>query len=171
MKLKYILIIALVIIMAIGGFYYMKYRKEKVKDEDLEIANIKSFYITYTNGYMMSSYTRYQLTIKDGIYMVEIKPYGVGEEDKLETEVTIDLLEEITKILKKYEVNKWDGFNKSDHNVMDGDSFSLGIWFKDNKSIHASGYMMWPDNYRNVRDEISDLFMEIYNKEKGIENE
>ena len=30
---------------------------------------------------------------------------------------------------------------------------------------------MWPDNYRNVRDEISDLFMEIYNKEKGIENE
>ncbi len=171
MKLKYILIIALVIIMAIGGFYYMKYRKEKVKDEDLEIANIKSFYITYTNGYMMSSYTRYQLTIKDGIYMVEIKPYGVGEEDKLETEVTIDLLEEITKILKKYEVNKWDGFDKTDQGVLDGDSFSFLVSFNNDKSIHASGYMMWPKNYRNVRDEISTLFMNIYNKEKGIKED
>ena len=99
--------------------------------------------------------------------MVEIKPYGVAEEDKLEKEVEKEVLDKISNVLKKYEVNRWDGFNKSDHGVMDGDSFSLSVGLNDDKFISASGYMKWPEHYRDVVNEISEIFTEIYEKEKG----
>ncbi len=47
---------------------------------------------------------------------------------------------------------------------MDGDSFSISITMINDKSINASGYMKWPNNFRNVRDEISVLFMNLYNE-------
>ena len=171
MKLRYI-IIMVVILIGIGGFLLMRHKNKVMKsNEDLDVSNIKSFYLNYSNGYMINANIRYELKIENEKYIAKIKPYGVDNEDELTIEVSKDIMDKASEIFKKYEVNKWDGFNKSDHNVMDGDSFSLGIWLKDDKSIHASGYMMWPDNYRNVREEISDLFMEIYNREKGIENE
>ena len=120
---------------------------------------------------MVNSYTRYSLIMEDGKYIVEIKPYGVDEDDKLEIEVEKPIIEKISNVLKKYEVNKWDGFNKSDQGVLDGDSFSFSLTLNNDKTIHASGYMRWPDHFRDVRDAISPIFMEIYNKEKGIENE
>ena len=170
--MKKVYVIIGLIIIVLGGCCYLIFRnKNRIKVDELDVSNIKSFYLGYSNGYMINSNIRYELKLEENKYIAKIKPYGVDDEDELTIEVSKEIMEKASEIFKKYEVNKWDGFNKSDHNVMDGDSFSLGIWFKDNKSIHASGYMMWPDNYRNVRDEISDLFMEIYNKEKGIENE
>ena len=139
-------------------------RKRKVKEEDLEISNIKSFYFTYTNGYMINSYTRYQIVIEEEKYIAKIKPYGKSEDEEKEIEINQDFIEKIVTILKKYEVTKWDGFNKSDHDVMDGDSFSISITMINDKSINASGYMKWPNNFRNVRDEISVLFMNLYNE-------
>jgi hypothetical protein len=109
---------------------------------------------------------------KTNKYMVEIKPYLVADEDKLVTEVDEKFKDKLKEILIKYDVAKWDGFSKSDKNVLDGDDFSFGAWFKDKTSIHASGYMMWPSNYSNVRGELDSIFMEIYTNEKGsIENE
>ncbi len=170
--MKKVYVIIGLIIIVLGGCCYLIFRnKNKINVNELEVSNIKSFYFGYSNGYMINSNIRYELKIEDEKYIAKIKPYGVDDEDELTIEVSKDIMDKASEIFKKYEVNKWDGFNKSDHNVMDGDSFSLGIWFNDDKSIHASGYMMWPDNYRNVREEISDLFMEIYNREKGIENE
>ena len=158
--MKKVYVIIGLIIIVLGGCCYLLFRnKNKINVNELEVSNIKSFYFGYSNGYMINSNIRYELKIEDEKYIAKT------------IEVSKDIMDKASEIFKKYEVNKWDGFNKSDHNVMDGDSFSLGIWFNDDKSIHASGYMMWPDNYRNVREEISDLFMEIYNREKGIENE
>lgn len=167
MKLKYIIIGLIIVIIGVCCYLILG-NKKRIKDEELD--SVRSFYMTYSNGYMINAYTRYQLNIKDDKYIAEIKPYGVAEEDKLEIEVEKKVLDEITEVLKKYHVSKWDGFNKSDHGVLDGDSFSLSIYLNDDKSIQASGYMMWPENYRNVRDEISEIFMKIYNQEKKIEN-
>ena len=173
MKTKYIIIIALSIIVIIGGICLVrKLSKETIKEEDLDISEIKSFYITYSNGYAMNYYTRYELDYKDGVYIAKIKPHGIREEDLLEIEVEKEVMERIAEILKKYQVNKWDGFDKTDQGVLDGDSFSFSVSLEGNKTIHASGYMMWPENYSSVRAELDDLFMEIYNKEKGnIEDE
>ena len=173
MKIKYLIIVITVILIGIGGALIMRNkRKPIINNDELEASNIKSIYLTYTNGYMMNAYTRYQLIIENDKYIAKIKPYGVDENDILEIEVSKDLMEEISKVLKKYEVGKWDGFDKTDQGVLDGDSFSFSVLLNNDKDISASGYMKWPKNYGNVVGEISLLFMNIYNKEKGInENE
>ena len=35
--------------------------------------------------------------------------------------------------------------------VLDGDSFSINIKYSGDKRVDASGYMMWPKNYREVK--------------------
>ncbi len=165
MKMKYVIIGVIVIV--IGIFCFIKFSRKNYVD--FSESEIKSFHLSYSNGYMMNANIIYEFKLEDDRYIASIKPYLVADENTLIIDIDQDIVEKIVDILKKYEVNKWDGFDKVDKDVLDGDSFSLSVWFKDDKSIHASGYMMWPENYRNVRDEISDIFMEIYNKEKGLE--
>lgn len=169
--MKYFLITIAVITLMVGGAYLMKKEKENEIINKVEIGELTSLYLSYSKGYMMNADIHYEFKYDEekSKYMVSIKPYLISEEDKLELEVEESFKDKLKEILVKNEVGKWDGYNKSDKNVLDGDSFSFGAWFKDKTSIHASGYMMWPDNYRNVRDELDTLFMEIYNKEKGIE--
>lgn len=170
MKLKDILLITSVII--IGVVLLMIFRKKDISIE--EIDDIEYFSMFYTKGYMINSDIRYMVEYseEEKKYFVYIKPYGISEEDSLKILEPDGFRNKIKEILIKYEVGKWNGFNKSDHGVLDGDSFSLYVRFPNDKEIDASGYMKWPENYRNVRDEIDTLFMEIYNNEKGIiENE
>ena len=169
MKIKYLLMIIAALLIIMGGFCMMyEKKKDKITIEDLDTANIKSFYITYSNGYMMNAYTRYQLLVDNEKFIAKIKPYGIYEEDELVIEVNSELMEKISNVLVKYEVNKWNGFDKVDKDVLDGDSFSFSLSLKNDKSLSAHGYMRWPDHFRDVRDEINSMFMEIYNKEKGI---
>ena len=172
MKIKYVIILGIIVILAIGGFYLMKsIKKGNNEEEKYDFSKIKSFYITYTNGYAMNSYTTYQLSVNNNKYMVKIKPYGIPEEELLEIEVDRKVVDKLIEILTKYEVNKWDGFDRVAKDVLDGNSFSLSITLEDEKTIDASGYMIWPDHYRDVINEISPIFMEIYNKEKGIKED
>ena len=97
--------------------------------------------------------------------IVKIKPYGISIEDTKEIIVDNCKINELINILNKYHIDKWDGFNKSNKDVLDGDDFCLSIWMNDNKSIHASGYMMWPDRYGEFILDIDEFFMNIYNKE------
>ena len=173
MKTKYIIIIIVVIVIIIGGIYLIKKKQEENIIKKVEIGELTSLYLSYSNGYMMNANIRYDFKLdkETNKYMVEIKPYLVDEDDKLVTEVDQSFKDKLKEILVKYDVGTWDGFQKSDKNVMDGDDFSFSARFKDGTSISASGYMMWPKNYRLVREELDKIFMEIYNKEKGIENE
>ena len=147
----------------------MKKKQENEIIKTIENGDLKSLYLSYSKGYMMNANIRYDFNFdkETNKYYVEIKPYLIAEEDKLKIEVDDSFKDKLSDILIKYNVDKWDGFNKSDQNVLDGDGFSFSARFQDDTSVSASGYMMWPDNYRNVRDELDSLFMDIYNKEKG----
>ena len=57
-------------------------------------------------------------------------------------------------------ISSWNGFSKSDHNVLDGNSFSLYLRMKDDNTVEASGYMRWPKNYEEVKGELISLFDE-----------
>ncbi len=171
MKIKYVIVAILIILLITGGIFLWKKAKEKEKINKIENGELISLYFSYSKGYMMNSNVRYEFSYDKEInrYKVGIKPYGVSEEEKLEKEIDESLKDKLKEVLVKYEVVKWDGFDKNDSDVLDGDGFSFSARFKDDTSISASGYMMWPDNYRNVCDELDTIFMEIYNKEKGRE--
>ena len=161
MKLKSLLwiIIIVLILFIITYVFYLKTKKEnnppevKVK----EIKDIKNLYYTYSVGYSIDAYYIYDIKCEDKC-TIKIKPNGYPEEEAKTYDLDQDSLNKIIEVLNKYEVRKWDGFNKSNKNVLDGDSFSFSITMMDGDSISASGYMMWPEHYRDVREELGEIF-------------
>ena len=155
----FVLILIGVVLLATVIVLCIVFRPKKVK-----ISDIKNFHFSYTSGYAMYSYTTYDLDYKGNKYIASIKPNGIADDEKREIEVDEKFVNDLKNILSKYDVGSWDGFKKSDKYVLDGDSFSLSVYFEDKTSISASGYMIWPKNYSNVRNEIDNLFMKTYNK-------
>lgn len=162
MKNKYIIFIIIgIVIVGIIIFLCEILFKKKV-----EISEIKHMSFSYSQGYAMNAYIRYELDYKDDKYIAKIKPYGIPDEEASEVEVDKKTVKKIEEVLGKYEVGKWNGFHKTDKNVLDGDSFSMNVTFKDETSISASGYMRWPKNYGNVRDELDTIFMSLVDIEE-----
>ena len=154
MKYKLLIIISIVIVIVIIIVLLLN------RKGNIMIENTKSFSMFYTMGYAINSDIRYEYELKDDKYVVYVKPYGISEEDKKEFIVDKEFIEKIEEVFNKYEVYKWDGFDKVDKNVLDGDSFSITINMENN-SIHASGYMSYPNNYRYVREELDNIFEEL----------
>ena len=125
-----------------------------------KITEIKRFSFEYSEGYAANSYTRYKLECQAKC-IATIKPYGMLEEDIKEYEVNSDFVNKLIDLFNKYEVVSWDGFDRVAKDVLDGDSFSFFLWIQGDIKIEASGYMLWPDNYRIVREEINSLFNSI----------
>lgn len=134
-------------------------------NEKIVIENTKSFSMFYTMGYAINSDIRYNYELKDNEYHVYVKPYGIDDEERTEVVVNNDFIKRIEEVLNKYEVYKWDGFHKNDPGVLDGDSFSISITM-DDKEISASGYMMYPEHYREVREELDNIFNELVSGEE-----
>lgn len=132
-------------------------------NKKVKVSEIIHLSFSYTQGYSINSNIVYTLEYRNDKYIATVKPYGISNEESREIVVKEDFVKEVEDVLNKYEVASWDGFNKSDKYVLDGDSFSFSTSFKDDKSISAHGYMSWPKNYYNVRNELDELFMNLYN--------
>ena len=133
-----------------------------VLKENKPIDDIKYFYYGTTEGMAMYDGVRYAIDYEDGKYIATIQKNGQSEEDAKKVEISKSKVKKLEDILNKYEVGKWDGFKKYDKNVLDGSSFSLSIgFFGDKESISASGYMEWPENYREVRGELESFFEKL----------
>ena len=132
-------------------------------NKKVKVSEITHLSFSYTKGYMINSNIIYTLEYRDNKYIATVKPYGIPDEEAREIKVSDDFVKEIEEILSKYEVNSWNGFSKSDKYVLDGDSFSCFIDYKNGESVSAHGYMSWPKNYSSVRKGLDDKFMNLYN--------
>lgn len=115
----------------------------------------------------MNARVRYEIDYKDKEYTAVIIPNEIPEEDKLEVKIEEKDIKKIIAVLKKYHVSKWNGFDKVDKNVLDGNSFSFYLRMQDDNKMEASGYMKWPEDYGKVRSELDSIFMDIYDKNGG----
>lgn len=152
------IIIALITLIVLGVILVFTAKKTTVSS----IESLKSMHLSYSNGYSAYAYTRYDLYKKDDGYYLDIKPYGVPEDDVQTVKADEETVKKVLEVLNKYNVSKWDGFHKSDKYVLDGDSFSFSLYTEDDKNISASGYMEWPDNYSDVKQGIDDLLSPLY---------
>lgn len=132
--------------------------------KEKKIENISHLYFTYTSGYAMYSYATYTLDCKDKCILT-VKKLGVPDEEKQEVEISTEKVEEIANKLNEYHVSRWNGFNKVDKYVLDGDSFSFNLEFNESDKVNAHGYMMWPNDYSNVKSYLVNEFND-YIKEK-----
>lgn len=124
----------------------------------VDIVNITKLHLSYSTSTMMYGNVIYEIEYKDNKYNLHIKPNMIPDEEAIDTEISKEDMQKIEEILNKYKVYKWDGFQKSDKYVLDGNSFSFWVYFDEDKDIHASGYMMYPDNYGNVESELKNIF-------------
>ena len=125
------------------------------------ISTIKKMEYSYTSGMTVDGYSRYSIECGDKC-IATIKPVNVSQDDAKKVKLTDEVVKELENLLKKYKVDKWDGFNKHDPNVLDGRSFNLYIEMKDGQNISASGYMKWPDNFGEVAKELDNIFERLY---------
>lgn len=160
MKTKSVVLIVIFVFLFVGLLIYFLHDNKEVKNMNIKSISYLRFF--YTQGYAINSDVSYEINCDDK-HTVKIKPYGKSEEEAIELVIDANTLNKIMDVLNKYKVVKWDGFNKSDRDVLDGDSFSFTLTYNDGINIYASGYMSWPENYRNVRDEFDNIFKEIEN--------
>ena len=159
MKKVFIFVIASLIIVVIIAFLIQKNKQNK---KITNISNIENLRFSYTSGYMMNSDTRYELDCKEGCFLL-YKPYGISSSEEKRYKVDNEIVLEIEKVLNKYNVSKWDGFDGNDQNVLDGDSFGFFVTMKNGDTIEASGYMSWPKNYGEVKSELEYTFGKVIN--------
>lgn len=126
----------------------------------VHIKEIVFFSFSYTQGYCCNANARYQLEWRNGGYVASVKPVGKSQEDAKTVSVPDTFARKLEKILTEHGVSGWNGFQKSNKQVLDGDSFGLSVTFMDQSGIEAQGYMRWPREYGAVKQEILSLFAE-----------
>lgn len=127
-----------------------------------EITDIRSFRFSYQVGNYMNGSVSYELKLEeDGTYTAKIKPNQVAEEDAKVFTAGKAFADELAAFLREKNVSRWDGFQKSNKHVLDGNGFSFSLWTTEEKNISASGYMRWPRGYAEVKAGIEEIFAKL----------
>ena len=129
------------------------------------IENTKYFRYSYSVGVYVNGNSSFEIEKLDDKYMAYYKPVGMSEEKRMEKEVTTDYVLGLEKILNDHTIYKWNGFNKADKYVLDGNDFHLTYKKDDDITITASGYMKYPDGYRGFESDIGNYFEELFKEE------
>ena len=129
--------------------------------KSIKIKRITRFSLRYSVGYAMYAYEIFELENKDGRYFAKIKLRGIPDEQATTIEVDAEFDQKLEEIIKEFNIQNWDGFNKSNKMVLDGDSFSLYILMEEDNSISANGYMKWPKKYKEFKEKIVELFNQV----------
>ena len=133
----------------------------KKEDDSKGITELSKLDFNYSTGTHVNAWVSYNINCVDKCILT-IKPNNIAEEDKQEVELDKKTMNKIIDILNKYDVVNWDGFNKTDNNVLDGNNFHINLTIQDNKNVSASGYMMYPDNYKDVKKELDKILGGFY---------
>ena len=131
----------------------------------VKIMKINSFKFSYSVGYAMYANEVYTLKNEGDKYIATVKKRGIPEENATKKEVDESFEQRIEELLKEYDVSSWDGFNKADKHVLDGNTFDLSIRMDENNHISASGYMKWPKKYKEFKMAVVEMFDELVTQE------
>lgn len=141
--MKKILLCSICMIFTLLVFTGCKNKKEEIIEDVKPTGNIT--YFSFNSGGGWAGVT-YIIDKQDDDYIMEVTYYGYDSPD-LKFEITENELKEIANIINEYEIYKWNGFNESDPDVLDGDGFSISVIYDSNDKIVAHGYMRYPKNY------------------------
>lgn len=115
-------------------------------------------YFRYSrNGSWMDGYS---ITVKksdDGTYKLVFSEDEHRDYGEMEAAVDETFVRKLTDICNAHKISRWNGFHKSDKNVLDGSGFSLGVTYEGGGKISAGGYMRYPKGFSEFRDDINTL--------------
>lgn len=119
-------------------------------------SGITSFRYSYNGSIGADSYS---VTVKkDGdAAIVTFEGMQYDAYGEMTSSEDVSLLAELEKMYNDCKLYQWEGYDKYNPMVLDGDGFSLSIGFADGKSMSCGGSNAYPDGYRdfsNKREEI-----------------
>ena len=128
-------------------------------DGDISYNDTRQFQFKVAS--MGGEYNYEIVKVDDDNYTVTMKtmgPPGYKEETK---NIDRNKIKELEDILKKYEISKWNGFDRDIKDLMDGLGFRLYYKCGD-KEITARGYGVFPDGYKDFSKELYPYFDTIF---------
>ena len=114
------------------------------------------------NGTYVGAGFDYEYRLEDGKGVISIRIDGVRSEDALILNADEQFVSKLESIIEEHKLRKWDGFSKSDNNVLDGSGFGFYVRYDDRSRISASGYMMYPKGYDKAVGAFDSLFLPLY---------
>ena len=123
-----------------------------------EKKEIRSFSYSHNGSisYDGYNYTFYQ--DENGVHLTAELNCGW---EKLDVDLEDGIMEQLETIVFEHQMYQWDGFSKTDTNVMDGEGFSLDITFMDGTTVSAHGSNAFPSGYGAAEDAFNGLFWEL----------
>ena len=93
----------------------------------------------------------------------------LAREKEYVLEMTEAEAEELAAIVRRHELNRWNGFDRVDRTAKDGTSFDLNIRYEDGQALSASGSNAFPKGYREAHEDIIGFFGALM-EQNGLEN-
>lgn len=124
------------------------------------IYQINKLEYSYTSGYGINEDVSYKIDCDNECILI-YKEYGKDENDAITIKLNDKDMDKFENMLNKYHILSWKGFSKSDKNVLDGNSFSFRLRYNDDEKLSASGYMMYPDHYRDFKEKFENYINDI----------
>ena len=121
-------------------------------------SGITSFSYSYIGSIGGGSYTYSVNAAETGAATLTVEHMEHRDYGELTGELPDGFLTELYRIYKECHIAAWNGFNKYNPHVCDGDGFSLSIGFVDKKSVSAHGSNSFPRGYRNFCEQMEALF-------------
>lgn len=152
MKKYFIIFIIGVIIISII-FYLIRGNMSKVKISNENIINSNNIHLEY-RVIEMRNYNYYIFNINEDVQKFDVLSY----DDKVISSNTLDNDDVVAlkNILVECNVNKWDGFDAADKNVLDGKMFTFNLKV-DDVTIYASGSNAFPKYYKEFNDKLNQI--------------
>lgn len=121
-------------------------------DDDLNVTISRERAISRFNLYRYGEihYDSYEIVMLMGDYSVSIN----GDDFK---NIADNTAERLFQVVSKYDLFQWNGFDKSQDDVLDGEGFLLEIDFTDGASIKAQGDNAFPENYLPAMGEMQEI--------------
>ena len=126
----------------------------------VELDEITYFCLSETTGNGAYSQCFYEAELVGDTVNILIKMNGSNTGHTFTAQP--EFMHKLTETANAYNVGSYDGFDKADKRVLDGDSFSLAIKTSGGQEVKASGYMKYPENFREAMTAITLPFDEIY---------
>ena len=101
----------------------------------------------------------YEFRAENGQYIVYF--HMAGGDEPYSVPVDQAWVDTLAGFISRYGMMGWDGFHGSDSMLLDGTQFSIDFSFADGTVVRASGYGMFPENYRDASAAIDAHFLQL----------
>lgn len=169
MKSKYFIMSLIIVIILVAVILLVLKFKDNNKGNITELESdnkLQSISYHYSGTAIGDIYSYYIYKENDKVKL-KVDIMNINSENPDIVVLNEKILDEIMKLIIKHKVIKMDGYNKSNPNVLDGDSFAVSIKLSNNKEISFSGSNCAPKGFHEFEKDFLKLIKKETDQIKG----